>query len=44
MHAHVPPLDQPLQDGRWTIFNDEKVAVSEHPPFELGYMYLYKRV
>ncbi len=37
-------LDRPLQDGRWTIFNDEKVAVSEHPPFELGYMYLYKRV
>ena len=33
-----------LQNGRWTIFNDEKVAVSEKPPKELGYMYLYKRV
>lgn len=34
----------PLQMGRWTIFNDEKVAVSEKPPKELGYMFLYKRV
>ncbi|KAG7673554.1 hypothetical protein KSW81_006756 [Nannochloris sp. 'desiccata'] len=32
------------KNGRWTIFNDEKVAVSEKPPKELGYMYLYKRV
>lgn len=32
-----------MQDGRWAIFNDEKVAVSEHPPLELAYMYLYKR-
>ncbi|KAK9828649.1 hypothetical protein WJX72_001313 [[Myrmecia] bisecta] len=29
--------------GRWVIFNDEKVAVSEHPPRDLGYMYLFKR-
>nr|CAH0100329.1 unnamed protein product [Daphnia galeata] len=31
------------RDGRWVIFNDEKVAVSENPPFELGYLYLYRR-
>merc|ERR1719186_2020072 len=29
--------------GRWVIFNDNKVAVSMHPPKELGYLYLYKR-
>ena len=29
--------------GRWAIFNDEKVAVSQQPPRELGYMYLYRR-
>ncbi|GLC48552.1 hypothetical protein PLESTB_000110300 [Pleodorina starrii] len=31
------------KDGRWVIFNDEKVAVSEHPPRDLGYLYLFKR-
>ncbi|XP_059469989.1 ubiquitin carboxyl-terminal hydrolase 5 [Neocloeon triangulifer] len=33
-----------LQNGRWVLFNDEKVALSEHPPKELGYLYLYKRI
>lgn len=33
-----------LKDGRWVIFNDEKVAVSECPPKDLGYLYLYRRV
>lgn len=33
-----------LKDGRWVIFNDRKVAVSEKPPKDLGYLYLYKRV
>ena len=32
-----------LKDGRWTIFNDETVALSEHPPKDLAYIYLYKR-
>ncbi|KAF5837689.1 hypothetical protein DUNSADRAFT_4054 [Dunaliella salina] len=31
-------------DGRWVIYNDEKVAESEHPPLDLGYMYMFKRV
>ena len=31
------------KEGRWAIYNDSKVAVSERPPLELGYMYLYKR-
>lgn len=29
--------------GQWVIFNDEKVAVSENPPKELGYLYLFQR-
>ncbi|KAL4221190.1 Ubiquitin carboxyl-terminal hydrolase 5 [Mactra antiquata] len=33
-----------LKDGRWVIFNDEKVALSEHPPMDLAYLYIYKRV
>ncbi|XP_014252821.1 ubiquitin carboxyl-terminal hydrolase 5 [Cimex lectularius] len=33
-----------LKDGRWTIYNDEKVAFSENPPKNLGYMYMYQRV
>lgn len=32
-----------LKDGRWAIFNDETVALSEHPPKDLAYLYLYKR-
>ena len=33
-----------LKDKRWVIYNDEKVALSEHPPTDLAYMYLYQRV
>jgi ubiquitin carboxyl-terminal hydrolase 5/13 len=30
--------------GRWYIFNDAKVALSEEPPLDMGYIYLYKRI
>ncbi|XP_076283534.1 ubiquitin specific protease 5 [Lasioglossum baleicum] len=33
-----------LKDDRWVIYNDDKVAMSENPPKELGYIYLYQRV
>lgn len=33
-----------FKDGKWIIFNDNKVAVSEHPPKDLAYLYLYQRV
>ena len=29
--------------ARWVIYNDNKVAVSEAPPKQLGYLYLYQR-
>ncbi|KAL3152058.1 hypothetical protein ABBQ32_001169 [Trebouxia sp. C0010 RCD-2024] len=29
--------------GKWVIYNDEKVAVSENPPRDLAYMYLFRR-
>jgi len=29
--------------GEWVIFDDQKVALSEAPPFDLGYIYLYRR-
>uniref|UniRef100_A0A6G1S8C6 Ubiquitin carboxyl-terminal hydrolase n=1 Tax=Aceria tosichella TaxID=561515 RepID=A0A6G1S8C6_9ACAR len=29
---------------RWYIFNDNKVAISEKPPRELGYLYIYERI
>ena len=32
------------KEGRWTIFNDRKVAVSEEPPIDLGFIYLYESV
>jgi len=31
------------KDGKWVIFNDEKVAFSEHPPIRHAYMYLFQR-
>lgn len=33
-----------LKEDRWVIFNDSKVAISQNPPKDLGYLYLYKRV
>ncbi|XP_073970641.1 ubiquitin specific protease 5 [Rhodnius prolixus] len=33
-----------LKQGQWTIYNDEKVAYSEQPPKNLGYLYLYERI
>ena len=33
-----------LKEGRWVIFNDEKVSLSEKTPKKLGYLYLYERV
>ena len=32
------------KDERWYIFNDNKVAVSENPPKEHGYLYFYERI
>lgn len=32
-----------LQDSKWYLFNDEKVAISQNPPTLLGYLYLYER-
>nr|CAG4714026.1 unnamed protein product [Naegleria fowleri] len=28
---------------KWVLYNDSKVLVSENPPFDMGYLYLYKR-
>ncbi|KAG8191918.1 hypothetical protein JTE90_007718 [Oedothorax gibbosus] len=33
-----------LKEGRWVIFNDNKVALSENPPKDLAYLYFYKRI
>lgn len=33
-----------LKDNQWIIFNDNKVALSQNPPKDLGYLYLYERV
>jgi len=31
------------KDEKWVIFNDEKVALSENPPFQHAYLYLFRR-
>lgn len=33
-----------LKDDKWVIYNDNKVAISENPPRDLAYMYLFKRI
>jgi ubiquitin carboxyl-terminal hydrolase 5/13 len=33
-----------LKDGKWIIFNDQKVALSKSPPLDLGYVYFYRQV
>ncbi|CAK9160179.1 unnamed protein product [Ilex paraguariensis] len=32
------------KDGRWVIFNDEKVGVSKNPPIDMGYLYFFERL
>lgn len=32
------------KNDRWVIFNDETVALSENPPKDLAYLYLYQRI
>lgn len=32
------------KEGQWVIHNDNKIALSEHPPIDLAYMYLYRRI
>jgi len=33
-----------LKNDKWVIFNDNKVGISENPPKDLAYLYLYKRI
>ncbi|XP_060191022.1 ubiquitin carboxyl-terminal hydrolase 14 isoform X2 [Lycium barbarum] len=32
------------KDGRWVIFNDDKVGVSKNPPLDMGYLYFFERL
>lgn len=31
------------KEGQFVLFNDEKVAISQHPPIDLGFLYVYRR-
>ncbi|GMJ01489.1 ubiquitin-specific protease 14, TITAN6, TARANI, phosphate deficiency root hair defective1 [Hibiscus trionum] len=33
-----------LKDGRWVIFNDDKVGASINPPKDMGYLYFFERI
>uniref|UniRef100_A0A2P2L4Y0 Ubiquitin carboxyl-terminal hydrolase n=4 Tax=Rhizophora mucronata TaxID=61149 RepID=A0A2P2L4Y0_RHIMU len=33
-----------LKDGRWAIFNDNKVGASINPPKDMGYLYFFERL
>jgi ubiquitin carboxyl-terminal hydrolase 5/13 len=42
--AHVRKADGNGGNGvRWVLYNDAKVALSEAPPRDCGYLYIYKR-
>ncbi|GJP68268.1 hypothetical protein CLOP_g25002 [Closterium sp. NIES-67] len=30
-------------EGKWVLFNDAKVAISEDPPKDMGYLYFFRR-
>ncbi|KAL8046490.1 hypothetical protein ABFX02_08G180900 [Erythranthe guttata] len=32
------------KNGRWVIFNDDKVGVSKNPPLDMGYLYFFERI
>ncbi|KAI3988164.1 hypothetical protein MKX01_011953 [Papaver californicum] len=32
------------KDGKWVIFNDDKVGVSHNPPKDMGYLYFFERL
>lgn len=32
------------KDDNWYIYNDNKVAISENPPKQFGYLYFYERI
>lgn len=32
------------KEGRWVIFNDDKVGVSKSPPLDMGYLYFFERI
>lgn len=40
---YVAHLKRLQDDGKWVIFNDEKVALSSQPPVEHAYIYLFQR-
>ena len=42
---YVCHLKKDIGNGekKWVLFNDSKVLVSENTPFDMGYLYLYKR-
>ncbi|KAK7848094.1 ubiquitin carboxyl-terminal hydrolase 14-like [Quercus suber] len=33
-----------FKDGRWVIFNDDKVGASVNPPKDMGYLYFFERL
>ncbi|XP_015896842.1 ubiquitin carboxyl-terminal hydrolase 14 isoform X2 [Ziziphus jujuba] len=33
-----------FKDGRWVIFNDDKVGASINPPKDMGYLYFFERL
>lgn len=41
--AHIRKHIPSLGEERWVIFNDQSVALSERPPREHAYLYLYER-
>jgi ubiquitin carboxyl-terminal hydrolase 5/13 len=42
-HGHYVAHVKKASDKQWYFFNDGKVAISEAPPFEVGYLYMFRR-
>jgi ubiquitin carboxyl-terminal hydrolase 5/13 len=41
--CHIKKYNEETKQREWVLFNDRKVALSQEPPFDMGYIYLYRR-
>jgi ubiquitin carboxyl-terminal hydrolase 5/13 len=41
--CHIKKYNEQSNQREWVLFNDRKVALSQDPPFDMGYLYLYRR-
>ncbi|KAL0490664.1 ubiquitin carboxyl-terminal hydrolase UBP14 [Acrasis kona] len=41
--AHIKKYNEESNEREWILFNDRKVTHCQDPPFDMGYLYFYRR-